>query len=195
VLFGDVSPSGKLPVTYPRSVGQLPLYYNHLPSGRPTLPNNRYTLNYLDEDVRPLFPFGWGLSYTRFGYSGAAAAKDRLGPSDALEVSVTVTNTGARAGQEVVQLYVRDPVASRSRPVRELKAFEKIALQPGEARRVTLRAPVAQLGFHLEDGTYRVEPGTIQFFVGGNSLAEPAGSVEIVEGLDIAPGEKQQPRR
>ena len=125
VLFGDVSPSGKLPVTYPRSVGQLPLYYNRLPSGRPTLANNRYTLNYLDEDVTPLFPFGWGLSYTRFSFTDAGASRTHLGPADTLAVTVTVTNTGGRAGQEVVQLYVRDPVASRSRPVRELKASKR----------------------------------------------------------------------
>jgi beta-glucosidase len=190
VLFGDVSPSGKLPVTYPRSVGQLPLYYNRLPTGRPTLPNNRYTFNYLDEDVSPLFPFGWGLSYTRFAYADVAAARTRLEPSDTLDVNVTVANTGSRAGQEVVQLYVRDPIAGRSRPLRELKAFQKVALQPGEARRVTLRVPVGQLGYHREDGTYVIEPGEIQLFVGGNALAEPAGSVEIATGLEMAPGER-----
>jgi beta-glucosidase len=193
VLFGDVSPSGKLPVTYPRSVGQLPLYYNRLPSGRPTLPNNRYTLNYLDEDISPLFPFGWGLSYTRFEYSSAASTSPRLSTAATLEVGVTVTNVGARAGQEVVQLYTRDPSATRSRPIRELKAFEKVMLQPGESRRVTLRVPVERLGFHLEDGTYLVEPGEIQLFVGGSSVAEAAGTVQITEGLRVAPGEKRAP--
>jgi beta-glucosidase len=191
VLFGDTSPSGKLPVTYPRSVGQLPLYYNHLPTGRPTLRGNRYTLNYLDEDISPLFPFGWGLSYTRFAYATARSQADRLTPRDTLEVSVTVTNEGARAGQEVVQLYVRDPAASRSRPVRELKAFEKVALQPGEARQVTLKVPVERLGFHLDDGTYVVEPGEIQLFVGGSSRAEAAGAIQILEGLQIPPDERR----
>jgi beta-glucosidase len=192
VLFGDESPSGKLPVTYPRTVGQVPIYYNHLPSGRPTTAN-RYTLRYIDEDVRPLFPFGWGLSYTSFSYADAVATKGSLGPGDSLEVSVAVTNTGSRTGKEVVQLYTRDPVASRSRPLRELKAFEKIELQPGETRTVSLRVPVERLGFHLDDGTYVVEPGEIRYYVGGTSLAPRAGSVEIVDGLQIAPGESRAP--
>jgi beta-glucosidase len=194
VLFGDVSPSGKLPVTYPRTIGQVPIYYNRLPTGRPTLPNNRYTLRYLDEDVTPLFPFGFGLSYTRFGYSHAAPTRARLASGDTLEVNVTVANQGTRAGQEVVQLYVRDPIASRSRPLRELKAFEKVALSPGEAKQVSLRVPVADLGFHLDDGSYVVEKGEIQLFVGGDSLAAAAGSVEITGGLTIRPGERRAPQ-
>ncbi len=104
---------------------------------------------------------------------------------------MTVKNTGAREGQEVVQLYTRDPVASRSRPLRELKAFEKIALKPGEAKRVTLQVPVESLGFHLDDGTYLVEAGTIQVFVGGNSLAEPIGDAEIVKTFRIPPMERR----
>jgi beta-glucosidase len=191
VLFGDVSPSGKLPVTYPRTAGQQPLYYNRLPTGRPTRSDNRFTLGYMDEAITPLFPFGWGLSYTQFAYSDVATAKRTIAPGEALEVSVTLTNTGSRPGQEVVQLYTRDPVASRSRPLRELKAFEKVALQPGESRRVTLSVPIERLGFHLDDGAYLVEPGEIQLFVGGNSLAPAAGSVEILDGLRIAPGEQE----
>jgi len=191
VLFGDVSPSGKLPVTYPRTAGQLPLYYNRLPTGRPTRSDNRFTLGYMDEAISPLFPFGWGLSYTQFAYSDMAFAKPTIAAGDALEVSVTVTNAGARPGQEVVQLYTRDPVASRSRPLRELKAFEKVSLQPGESRRVTLAVPLERLGFHLDDGSYLVEPGEIQVFLGGNSLAPSAGSIEIADGLHIAPGEQR----
>ncbi len=191
VLFGDASPSGKLPLTWPRATGQLPIYYNRLPTGRPTLPNNRFTLQYVDEAIAPLYPFGWGLSYTRFAYSDAAIAKPDLSAGQTLEVSVTVTNTGARPGQEVVQLYTRDPVASRSRPLRELKAFEKIDLKPGEARRVTLRVPVESLGFHLEDGTYVVEAGAIQVFVGGNSLAEPVGEATITETFSLSPHERR----
>ncbi|WP_441998891.1 glycoside hydrolase family 3 N-terminal domain-containing protein [Microvirga sp. 2TAF3] len=191
ILFGDVSPSGKLPVSWPRTVGQLPLYYNRLPTGRPTLHNNRFTLNYVDEAITPLYPFGWGLSYTQFSYKDAAIAKPRLEAGDALEVSITVTNTGLRPGQEVVQLYTRDPIASRSRPLRELKAFEKVALAPGEARRVTLRVPVEALGFHQDDGTYRIEAGTIQAFIGGNSLAEPAGEASIMETI-IVPSPEQR---
>lgn len=181
VLFGDVGPSGKLPVTWPRAGGQLPLYYNRLPTGRPTLADNRYTLKYVDEEITPLYPFGWGLTYTQFSYKDAIVAKHRLEAGDMLEVSVTVTNTGGRAGQEVVQLYTRDPIASRSRPLRELKAFTKIALNPSEAKRVTLRVPVQSLGFHQDDGTYLIEAGTIQAFLGGDSLAALAGEAIIVE--------------
>lgn len=191
VLFGDVSPSGKLPVTWPRATGQLPLYYNRLPTGRPTLPDNRFTLNYIDEAIAPLYPFGWGLSYTTFAYKDATVTRTRLTEGDALEVSVTVANTGSRPGQEVVQLYTRDPVATRSRPLRELKAFEKIALAPGESKRVTLRVPVENLGFHMDDGSYVIESGTIEAFVGGSSLAAPAGRAEILETIRIAPAQRR----
>lgn len=190
VLFGDVSPSGKLPVSWPRTVGQLPLYYNSLPSGRPNLLANRFTLNYLDEALTPLYPFGWGLSYTSFAYTDATIDNTHLSQDKPLNVSVTVTNRGERAGQEVVQVYIRDPIASRSRPLRELKAFEKINLQSGEAKRVTLRIPIDSLGFHLDDGSYVVEPGNIQVFVGGSSLAEPIGEAEIDDGLQFPPGER-----
>jgi beta-glucosidase len=191
VLFGDVSPSGKLPVTWPRATGQLPFYYNRLPSSRPTIANNRFTLNYIDEAITPLYPFGWGLSYTQFAYSDAAIAGKRIDAGQMLEVSVTVTNKGTRAGQEVVQLYTRDPIASRSRPLRELKAFEKISLNAGETRKVTLKVPVESLGFHAEDGSYTVEAGTIQAFIGGNSLAEQAGEAEIVNTIRIPPNERR----
>jgi beta-glucosidase len=191
VLFGDVSPSGKLPVTWPRATGQLPFYYNRLPTGRPTKPDNRFTVQYIDEAITPLYPFGWGLSYTQFAYSDKTIAQKQLDAGQVLEVSVSVRNTGAREGQEVVQLYTRDPVASRSRPLRELKAFEKIALKPGETKRVTLRVPVESLGFHLDDGTTLVEAGAIQVFVGGSSLAEPAGEAEIVKTFRIPPMERR----
>ena len=191
VLFGDESPSGKLPLTWPRATGQLPLYYNRLPTGRPTKPDNRFTLQYIDEAITPLYPFGWGLGYTRFAYADAAIAKRQLAAGEMLEVSVTVTNAGSRPGQEVVQLYTRDPVASRSRPLRELKAFEKIALKAGEAKRVTLRAPVESLGFHLDDGTYLVEAGAIEAFIGGNSLAAPVGEAEITQNLRLPPAERR----
>ena len=190
-LFGDFNPSGKLPVSWPRAGGQLPLYYNRLPTGRPTLPNNRFTLQYIDEAITPLYPFGWGLSYTSFTYSGASIGKSHLAEGDALEVSVTLTNAGTRAGQEVVQLYTRDPVASRSRPLRELKAFEKVALKPGEARRVTLRVPVESLGFHLDDGTYVVEAGSIEAYVGGNSLAAPAGEALVTKTIRVPPTQQR----
>jgi beta-glucosidase len=186
-LFGDINPSGKLPVTWPRTVGQVPLYYNHLPSGRPTEPALRFTRNYLDVALEPLFPFGWGLSYTTFAFSDPVVGTPKLKGSDTLEVRVEVKNTGDRTGKEVAQLYVRDPVASRSRPVRELKAFEKIALAPGEARTLALRVPVRELGFHLDDGTYVVEPGRFEVGVGGDSRADLNASFEVTEGLRIPP--------
>ena len=172
-------------MSWPRAVGQLPLYYDRLPSGRPTLAKNRFTLNYLDDEISPLYPFGWGLSYSRFAYSEPTVGTTNLAPDDTLEASVTVTNDSSRAGREVVQLYVRDPVASRSRPLRQLKAFEKIALEPGETKRVALRVPVRELGFHLDDGTYIIEAGTIEVFVGGNSQAAPIGEVHITETIRI----------
>ena len=187
-LFGDVNPSGKLPVSWPRTVGQLPLYYNRLPSGRPHYPDQRFTLNYLDESLEPLFPFGWGLSYTNFTFKDLTIATPKVGAGDTVEVRVTVTNTGARAGQEVAQLYVRDLVASRSRPVREMKGFEKIALEPGASRIVTFRVPVRELGFHHDDGTYVVEPGYFDVWAGGSSLADLGGRFEVTEGVRFPPG-------
>nr|WP_052954770.1 beta-glucosidase BglX [Microvirga vignae] len=191
VLFGDFNPSGKLPLTWPRATGQLPMYYNRLPSSRPTLPNNRFTLQYIDEAITPLYPFGWGLSYTQFAYSDATIGQKQLDAGQMLDVSVNVTNKGSRAGQEVVQLYTRDPVASRSRPLRQLKAFEKISLNPGETKRVSLRVPVESLGFHLDDGSYVVEAGAIQVFVGGSSLAGQVGEVEIVKTISLPPDERR----
>ncbi|HEY8850091.1 MAG TPA: glycoside hydrolase family 3 C-terminal domain-containing protein, partial [Thermoanaerobaculia bacterium] len=129
VLFGDVNPSGKLPVTVPRSVGQVPIYYSRLPTGRPANPQDKYTNKYLDLPPGPLYPFGFGLSYTRFEYSDLRV--------DGLTVSAAVRNAGRRAGDEIVQLYINEPVASVSRPLKELAGFQRIALAPGESKRVT----------------------------------------------------------
>ena len=194
VLFGDVVPSGKLPITWPRAAGQIPIHYNRLPTGRPTRADNRFTLNYVDESIEPLFPFGFGLSYTRFAFSDLTVATPRLSASETLEVRVRLANTGARAGAEVVQLYVRDVVASRSRPVRELKAFEKVFLDGGQSREVRLEVPVRELGFHLEDGTYVVEPGRFEIFVGADARADLAASFEVIEGLRVPPGRREASR-
>ena len=168
VLFGDVDPSGRLPVTFPRALGQIPLYYNHRNTGRPPAAE-KYTSKYIDVPVTPRYPFGYGLSYTTFAYRDLKLGAARIGPRDTLTVSVTVTNTGTREGTEVVQLYVRDEVASVARPVRELKGFRRVTLKPGEARTVELRLAARDLAFYGLDMRPVVEPGTFRVFVGSNS--------------------------
>lgn len=180
LLFGDADPAGKLPVTWPRTVGQVPLTYDQAPTGRPHDPKNSYTLRYVDEAITPLFPFGFGKSYTDFALSEADLARRDLTRADRLEVTATLRNAGPRAGREVVQLYVRQLHGSRSRPGRQLKAFAKVALAPGEARRIGLQVPVSDLGFHRDDGTYAVEAGRYQVFLGTASDAPPVGEFEIL---------------
>jgi beta-glucosidase len=168
VLFGDVNPSGRLPVSVPRDVGQIPLYYNHKNTGRPPSAEH-YTSKYLDVPVTPRYPFGYGLSYTTFAYRDLKLGAARIGPRDTLTLSVTVTNTGTREGTEVVQLYVRDEVGSVTRPVRELKGFRRVTLKPGEARTVELRLAARDLAFYGLDMRPTVEPGMFRVFVGPNS--------------------------
>src|SRR5688500_2257414 len=147
VLFGDVNPGGKLPLTFPRSVGQSPLYYNHKNTGRPPDANNKYTSKYLDVPWTPLFPFGYGLSYTQFKITNLQLSSQIIQPHGRVTVSVDVENTGTRTGDEVVQLYIRDMAASVTRPVKELKGFERITLQAGEKKRVAFVLTAEQLGF------------------------------------------------
>ncbi len=181
VLFGDVNPGGKLPVTFPRHVGQIPLYYNHKSTGRPPDAKNKYTSKYLDVDVTPLFPFGHGLSYTQFRLANLQLSQQRIRPDGRMTVSVEVENTGRRAGDEVVQLYIRDVASSVTRPVRELKGFERIALRPGERRRVTFTLTPAELGFYDRAMRFRVEPGAFKVFVGTSSVGGLEGNFEVVE--------------
>ncbi|HEY6107704.1 MAG TPA: glycoside hydrolase family 3 N-terminal domain-containing protein [Gemmatimonadales bacterium] len=178
VLFGDVNPSGRLPVTFPRSVGQLPIYYSHKNTGRPATAEH-YTSKYLDVPVTPLYPFGYGLSYTTFAYRDLRLAASRLGPRDTIAVSVTVANTGARRGTDVVQLYVRDEVASVTRPVRELKGFQRVTLDPGESRTVQFRVPVRDLAFWNASMKLVVEPGTFRMFVGPNAAEGLESGFEV----------------
>ena len=178
-LFGEVSPSGKLPMGFPRSAGQLPMSYDQLPTSRPTS-TERYTSRYLDEEVSPLYPFGWGLSYATFTYRDLAVVKPKVPTNGTVEVSVTVTNNGQMAAQEVAQLYVRQLVASRSRPMRLLKAFEKITLQPGESKIVKLKVRASELGFHDDTGRHIVETGPFEVFVGGDSTAQLSAKFELV---------------
>lgn len=170
ILTGEVNPSGKLPMSLPRSVGQIPISYDVLPTSRPPT-ESRYTSRYLDENVTPLYPFGFGLSYTTFEYTKLRPQSVVLDLAGSMFIDVDVTNTGSRSGQEVVQLYVRRPVASRSRPIRELKGFQKIALRPGETRTVRFDLHGRALAFHDDEGKRVEEPGPVQIFVGGSSQA------------------------
>jgi beta-glucosidase len=171
VLFGDFNPSGKLPVSFPRNVGQLPLYYNHKRTGRPPAALERYTSKYTDVPWTPLYPFGHGLSYTTFRYAAPRLSKDKLAPGDRLTVSVTVRNTGRRAGVEVVQLYLRDDVASATPPVMTLRGFARVALDPGASRDVTFTLDEEDMAV-LDARMQRVlEPGTFTVLVGGSSAA------------------------
>ena len=183
VLFADLNPAGKLPVTFPRSVGQIPIYYNHMNTGRPPDPNNKYTSKYLDIPWTPLFPFGYGLSYTQFKISNLQLSAPRIRSDGTLTVSTDVTNVGKRAGEEVVQLYIRDVAASVTRPVKELKGFQRLMLQPGEKKRVEFTLTNEQLGFYNRQMRFVVEPGEFKVMVGSSSedvdLIET--SFEVVE--------------
>ena len=179
VLFGKVNPGGKLPVTFPRSVGQVPLYYNQEPTGRPADPNNKYTAKYLDEPVTPLYPFGFGLSYTSFEISNVSLSSSTMSSDGSVEVSADVTNSGGRAGDEVVQLYIHDPVASVSQPVRRLRGFQRLTLEPGQTETVKFRLGPSDVGFYDENGDLVLEPGEIEVFLGDSSEAPLAGSFEV----------------
>jgi beta-glucosidase len=172
VLFGKVTPSGKLTTTFPRSVGQLPLFYNHLNTGRPDPDNhvfNRYAGNYLDESNEPLYPFGYGLSYTDFVYGGLQISSETLPKNGELTVSVTVTNKGNYDGYETVQLYLRDIYAEVARPMKELKGFERIFLKSGESRDVKFVITKDDLKFYNSELHYVYEPGEFDVMVGPNS--------------------------
>ncbi len=170
VLFGDYNPAGKLPVSFPRAVGQLPLYYNHKNTGRPTGDENVvFWSQYNDQPNTPLFPFGYGLSYTTFSYEELKMSSETLAKNGTLQVSVKVKNTGSVAGEEVVQLYLRDLVGSLTRPVKELKGFEKVMIQPGETKEVQFTLTPADLAFFTAQGKWEAEPGDFKLWVGPNS--------------------------
>jgi beta-glucosidase len=170
VLFGDFSPSGKLPVSFPRTVGQVPIYYNHKNTGRPPVEGIRWNSKYIDVPWTPLWPFGHGLSYTTFAYDTPRVSKTEIGPTDSLMVSVDVTNSGARAGDEVVQLYVRDDAASVTRPVKMLKGFRHVTLRPSERRTLTFTLRPQDLAFYDIHMRHVVEPGTFTVWAAGSSI-------------------------
>jgi beta-xylosidase len=170
-LFGDYNPAGKLPVSFPRSVGQLPIYYNHKPTAR---------RGYLFTSKEPLFPFGYGLSYTTFAYSNLKVAPERIGPNGRAEVSVTVTNTGKLAGDEIIQLYIRDLVSSVTRPVMELKEFKRITLAPGQSQTVNFTITPDKLSFLDLNFNRTVEPGWFDILVGTSSVKHQTAKLEVV---------------
>ena len=181
VLFGDYNPSGKLPVTFPRTVGQVPIYYNHKNTGRPGDEKNRYTSKYLDLPLTPLYPFGYGLSYTNFDYSDVTLSNSKLTNKDSLVVTVKVKNTGNYDGEEVVQLYVQDLVGSVTRPVKELKGFKKILLKSGEEKSVDFIIHEKDLRFTAADMKFKSEPGVFKVFVGTNSVDVSENKFELVD--------------
>ncbi len=170
VLFGEYNPSGKLTMTFPRTIGQVPIFYYEKNTGRPIyLANPKYKSRYIDCPNDPLFPFGFGLSYSTFAYSDIKLSSTELTENGEIKASVNVTNTGGKDGEEVVQCYVRDLVGSVTRPLKELKGFEKIALKVGESKVVTFTIKPDMLAFHRADMTYGTEPGDFKLFIGGNS--------------------------
>lgn len=179
VLFGRVNPGGKLPVSFPRHVGQQPLYYNQLPTGRPPDEQEKYTSKYVDVPWTPLYPFGHGLSYTAFELHDLRFSASTIPVTGSVIASVEVENTGSREGDEVVQLYVRDPVASVSRPLQELKGFQRLTLKPRERRRVEFTLGPEELGFYGPDVRWIVEPGEIQVRIGQTSIGGLVGTVVL----------------
>ncbi|QWC23806.1 beta-glucosidase BglX [Bacillus haikouensis] len=172
LIYGDVNPSGRLAMSFPYSAGQIPVYYNHYNTGRPKgAPDaqERYVSQYLDIPNSPLFPFGYGLSYTEFTYSGMELSSEKMTCDRQLNLTVTVTNSGTAAGEEVVQLYVRDVSGEVVRPLKELKAFEKISLEPGESKEVGFSLTEEQLRYHHSDLTFTSDRGTFIAYIGGNS--------------------------
>lgn len=174
LLTGTKNPSGKLPMTFPRNMGQIPIYYNHFSTGRPLTGTDpqRFVSKYTDAPNTPLFPFGYGLSYAEFSYSDVSLSSDSLTSKDSITASVQLKNTGACTGTEVVQLYIQDVAASTVRPIRELKGFTRITLTPGETQTVSFRISEAELAFHRADGSYGTEPGAFRVWIGGSSATE-----------------------
>jgi beta-glucosidase len=177
VLMGQVNPGGKLPISFPRSTGQIPVFYNHKPSGR----RSNWWGNYVNETVQPLYPFGYGLSYTQFEYHDFSMDKTKAGPNETIEIAVSVTNSGDVSGDEVVQLYVRDVYGSLPRPVKELKGYQRLNLQPGETRRLIFAFNVNHVAFYNSELELILEPGEVQVMLGSSSEdIRACGSFEIV---------------
>jgi beta-glucosidase len=173
VVFGKVNPGGKLPVTFPRALGQVPMYYNHEPTGRPCDPKVKWNSRYRDiPSCDPLYPFGYGLSYTSFSVGNLNLSKQSVSRKGTVTATVDVTNTGNRKGDDVVQLYIHDPVASISQPVRRLRGFQRVTLDPGQKQTVTFHLDASDFGFYDNSGRFVVEPGRIDVYAGDSSTAD-----------------------
>jgi beta-glucosidase len=170
VLFGDYNPAGKLPISFPRSAGHLPCYYNYKPSAR---------RGYLNDDITPLYPFGYGLSYTTFRFSNLRLEKSTIRPDEVTNIFIDVTNSGDRPGEEVVQMYIRDLVSSVTRPIKELKGFKKISLKPGESKTVSLPITREHLAFTDINLDYTVEAGDFEIMVGNSSRDQDLAKVVL----------------
>ena len=173
LLFGEASPSGRLSVTFPRNLGQVPIYYGAKNTGRPYVNiGAKYESRYLDCPNEPLYPFGYGLTYTTFSYGKPVLSSDGFGPGGSITARATVTNTGSRSGTEVVQLYLRDMLGSVTRPLKMLRGFERVTLEPGESREVEFTITEKELSFWRKDMTFGAEAGEFRVFIAGDSCAE-----------------------
>ncbi len=179
VLFGKVDPGGKLPMTFPRDVGQIPISYNELPTGRPYDPNNKYTSKYLDVPNSPQYPFGYGLSYTTFTLSNLHLSAPSISRSGSLTVTADLTNTGTAAGDDVAQLYIHQDGTSILQPVRRLEGFQRVPLAPGQSKTVTFTLGPSDIGFYNNQGQFGVEPGTVDVYVGDSSVGGLHGQVTV----------------
>ena len=180
VLYGDYNPSGKLPMTFPRNVGQVPIYYNYKNTGRPTMnePESVFWSHYMDEKNTPLYPFGYGLSYSKFDYSDLKLSSNSFSKEGKVEVTVTIKNSGKVTGKEVVQMYIRDLVGSITRPVKELKGFEMITLEPNQTKTVTFTIDKKTIEFFTANQIWEAEPGDFKVFIGTNSVNTLEGNFQ-----------------
>jgi beta-glucosidase len=184
VLFGDVNPSGKITMTFPLNVGQIPIFYNSKNTGRPVNPENPYEKfksNYLDSPNTPLYPFGYGLSYTTFSYSDIKLNKQSFGGNEQIIASVEVTNTGDRDGEEIVQLYIRDLIGDVTRPVKELKGFKKVLIRKGETAGISFTIYPEDLSYYHQDMSYSYDPGDFELFIGTNSTDNKRTEFSIID--------------
>jgi beta-glucosidase len=179
VLFGNVNPSGKLPVTFPRSVGQIPIYYNQLATGRPADPANKFTSKYLDVPNSPLYPFGYGLSYTNFAFSKLRLSSHSISAKGSVTVRADITNTGTTAGTDVAQLYVHNRNATILQPIRQLEGFHRISVAPGQTRTVTFKLNAKNLGYYDNNGQFIVHPGAFDVWVGDSSVGGLQGKFSL----------------